>query len=110
MNVEPLALLSGLLTAYSPSAHEADAVKYLVRGMRALGFEARIDGAGNAVGSLGDGPNEILLLGHIDTVPGYITVERRDDALYGRGSVDAKGPLATFVSAAARPAWAQAGK
>ena len=45
-------------------------MNYLVRAMRALGFEAGIDGAGNAVGSLGSGPNEIMLLGHIDTVPG----------------------------------------
>jgi [amino group carrier protein]-lysine/ornithine hydrolase len=109
MNVEPLALLSGLLCAYSPSSREPNAVRYLVRGMRALGFQAGIDGAGNAVGSLGDGPREILLLGHIDTVPGFITVERQAGALYGRGSVDAKGPLATFVAAAAkagaRPGW-----
>jgi [amino group carrier protein]-lysine/ornithine hydrolase len=109
MNVAPLALLSGLLHEYSPSNHEADAVRYLVRAMRALGFEAGSDGAGNAVGSLGQGPNELMLLGHIDTVPGFITVESSGDALYGRGSVDAKGPLATFVSAAARagaqPGW-----
>ena len=102
MNVEPLGLLAGLLTEYSPTAHEADAVRYLVHAMDTLGFATSIDGAGNAVGSLGNGPNEILLLGHIDTVPGFITVERRGDALHGRGSVDAKGPLATFVSAAAQ--------
>jgi LysW-gamma-L-lysine carboxypeptidase len=97
VNVEPLALLEGLLAEYSPPAHESGAVNYLVRAMRALGFEAGIDGGGNAVGSLGNGTEEILLLGHIDTVPGFITVE-----LHGRGSVDAKGPLATFVAAAAR--------
>lgn len=102
MNVEPLALLIGLLQEYSPSASEAGAVDYLVRAMQTLGFEARVDGAGNAVGSLGNGPNEILLLGHIDTVPGLITVEQKGDALYGRGAVDAKGPLAAFVSAAAQ--------
>jgi len=109
MNLEPLALLAGLLTEYSPSARETSAVRYLVRAMRALGFDARIDGAGNALGSLGSGPNEIMLLGHIDTVPGFITVERHGDALYGRGAVDAKGPLATFVAAAAQagaqPGW-----
>ncbi len=109
MNVEPLALLSGLLEVYSPSGQEGDAVGYLVRAMRALGFEADSDGAGNAVGSLGSGPDEIMLLGHIDTVPGFIAVERRGDALHGRGAVDAKGPLAAFVCAAARagarPGW-----
>ncbi len=47
-----------------------------------------------------------MLLGHIDTVPGNIPVriveEERGSVLYGRGSVDAKGPLATFVAAVAR--------
>ena len=48
----------------------------------------------------------IVLLGHIDTVPGNIPVRIEPsadgDLLYGRGSVDAKGPLATFVAGAAR--------
>ena len=70
--------------------------------MEALGFRAHIDGAGNAVGELGDGERTVLLLGHIDTVPGLIDVRREGSLLYGRGAVDAKGPLATFVAAAAR--------
>ncbi len=45
---------------------------------------------------------EILLLGHMDTVPGDIPVRIERDRLYGRGAVDAKGPLAAFVVAAAR--------
>ncbi len=102
MNLEPLAILAGLVAEYSPTAREADAVSYLVRVMRALGMTATRDPAGNAVGSLGDGPNEILMLGHIDTVRGFITVEGREDALFGRGAVDAKGPLACFTAAAAR--------
>ena len=63
-----------------------------------------VDRTGNAVGVLGDGPREMVLLGHIDTVPGEIAVHRDGDALYGRGAVDAKGPLACFTAAA--PAWA----
>ena len=47
-------------------------------------------------------PRTIVLLGHIDTVPGNIPVRIEDDLLYGRGSVDAKGPLAAFVAGAAR--------
>ena len=43
-----------------------------------------------------------MLLGHIDTVPGDIPVRIEHDLLFGRGSVDAKGPLATFVAGAAR--------
>lgn len=95
-------LLTGLVERYSPSTHERSAVSYLVRRMADLGFRAEIDGTGNAFGVLGTGERTILLLGHIDTVPGYIQVHREGDDLYGRGSVDAKGPLATFVAAAAQ--------
>jgi LysW-gamma-L-lysine carboxypeptidase len=77
--------------------------------MRRLGYEARVDETGNAVGVLGDGPRELVLLGHIDTVPGYIEVRRQGDILWGRGAVDAKGSLACLVSAAAqagpKPGW-----
>jgi LysW-gamma-L-lysine carboxypeptidase len=41
-----------------------------------------------------------VLLGHIDTVPGTVPVRVEDGVLHGRGSVDAKGPLATFACAA----------
>ena len=73
----------------------------LVEWMRARGFEADRDEAGNAVGSRGAGPREILLLGHIDTFPGAVPVRVEDGRLYGRGTVDAKGPLAAFAVAAA---------
>ena len=48
------------------------------------------------------GARDIVLLGHIDTFPGYITPRIEDDKLYGRGAVDAKGCLAAFVAACAR--------
>jgi LysW-gamma-L-lysine carboxypeptidase len=104
-NTDPdrsLALLEGLLGAYSPTGEESGATAYLVNAMRSLGYSAYLDGIGNPVGEIGDGPNEILLLGHIDTVPGYIEVQKEDDRLYGRGAVDAKGPLACFVAAGAQ--------
>lgn len=81
---------------------ERDAVDYLVAQMSGLGFRAFVDDAGNAVGILGSGPREIVLLGHIDTFNGDISVRVENGALYGRGSVDAKGCLATFVSAVSR--------
>jgi len=96
------ALLHGLVEQYSPSTQERPAVEYLAGQMEALGFRADIDGAGNAVGEIGDGERLVLLLGHIDTVPGFIDVRREGNLLYGRGAVDAKGPLATFVAAAVR--------
>jgi len=100
--VEEVGLLEALLSHYSPTGSEGDAAAFLVRQMRTLGFEAFVDGAGNAVGSIGSGPHEIMLLGHIDTVPGEISVRREGDLLWGRGSVDAKGPLACFTCAAGR--------
>jgi LysW-gamma-L-lysine carboxypeptidase len=71
--------------------------------MKSLGYDgAFIDDAGNAVGVIGKGPKQVVLLGHIDTVPGEIKFEQDEFLLYGRGSVDAKGPLACFVDAVAR--------
>ena len=99
--------LIGLVSQYSPSGQERGAVDWLVARMKSLGFDnAFIDAAGNAVGVMGVGPKQIVLLGHIDTVPGEISV-RRDgipphENLYGRGSVDAKGPLASFVDVVAQ--------
>src|SRR5260370_38247571 len=43
-----------------------------------------------------------ILLGHMDTVRGVIRVRLQDGVLYRRGAVDAKGPLAAFLCAAAR--------
>jgi len=97
-----LSLLQTLLENYSPSGQEASAVNYLVGQMTALGFDANIDPAGNAVGVVGSGQHTIVLLGHIDTVPGEILIRIENGELWGRGAVDAKGPLATFVSAVAR--------
>ena len=82
------------------SRQEHAAVEWLVARMRERGFRASVDEAGNAVGEIGDGPRHVVLLGHIDTVPGEIPVRVEDDELVGRGAVDAKGPLAAFVAAA----------
>ena len=81
---------------------------FLVECMTDMGFAAHVDGAGNAVGvreTSGSGDEkvrEIVLLGHMDTVPGHVPVRIEGDRLYGRGAVDAKGPLAAFIVAAAR--------
>ncbi len=97
-------LLHGLVAIRSLSGQEENAVNYLVGQMSARGFEAHVDRAGNAVGTKGDGPSKIVLLGHIDTVPGDIPVRVEDGVLHGRGACDAKGPLATFVAAAEQAA------
>lgn len=94
--------LTGLVGQYSPSGNEGSAVRFLVARMASLGYDQTfIDEAGNAVGVLGRGPQQIVLLGHIDTVPGEIPVHLERGILYGRGAVDAKGALACFTDAAA---------
>lgn len=97
-------LLEGLLKIYSPSYQERAAVDFFVARMNELGLRAFCDDVGNAVGIIGDGPREIVLLGHIDTAPGWVEVGQPQGAsmLYGRGAVDAKGPLCAFASAAVR--------
>ena len=108
--MDSIALLENLLNLYSPTGQEAEVVNFLVEQMRAAGFEAFVDEAGNAVGQYGAGPETILLLGHIDTVPGFIPVRREGDQLWGRGAVDAKGPLACFVAAASQAREKMAGR
>lgn len=86
----------------SLSTQEGEVSAFLTAWMNEHGFQARIDEAGNAVGERGHGPLTVVLLGHMDTVPGDIPV--RVDAggvLHGRGSVDAKGSLCTFMAAVA---------
>ena len=105
---DSLEFLRRLVSIQSLSGEEAQAAQYIVDTMHQLGFEDTfIDDAGNAVGSRscpddrGEITKHVVLLGHMDTVKGEIEVRIEDDRLYGRGSVDAKGPLATFVAAVA---------
>jgi len=91
-----------MLEIYSPSRGERELAEYLSGQMRRLGFEAYIDEVGNCVGQWGGGEREIVLLGHMDTVPGFIPVQIKGDLIYGRGAVDAKGPLAALVTATAQ--------
>jgi [amino group carrier protein]-lysine/ornithine hydrolase len=108
INNPAVEFLKALVETSSVSGIEGAAVSLLVDKMADLGLSAHIDEAGNAVGSreLPDGAGEIaceiMLLGHIDTVPGEIPVRIEEGKLYGRGAVDAKGPLAAFLFAAAR--------
>ncbi len=70
-------LVRGLVAIPSLSRQEAAASAWLVEQMRAAGYDrAFVDDAGNAVGELGDpsASRTIVLLGHIDTVPGNIPV------------------------------------
>ncbi|MDR2522232.1 MAG: M20/M25/M40 family metallo-hydrolase [Synergistaceae bacterium] len=93
-------LLIRLVEIPSVTGNEDAACGYLAGVLGSLGWEsAGRDEAGNVVASRGAGKREILLLGHIDTVPGGPSCRVEGDVLWGRGSVDAKGPLAAFALA-----------
>jgi len=101
-----ISFLKQLVSIPSPSGEEDAVGEYLVEQMSTRGFRAYRDEVGNAIGMIGDpqAQREIMLLGHMDTVSPDLPVHRQENLLYGRGTVDAKGALATFVLAAARAA------
>jgi LysW-gamma-L-lysine carboxypeptidase len=117
---EPRELLEKLVSIPSVTPEERPVAEQLKTYFRRHGREAYIDEVGNLRAPADDG---VLLTSHMDTVPGDIPVrvERmpgadirwggdtppegvsgETEALWGRGSVDAKGPLAAMAVAAVR--------
>lgn len=93
-----VSLLKDLLSIPSFSGQEKLAVDFLIKKTKKLNFDSvKRDRAGNFVAIRGQGKQQILLVGHIDTVKGTIPVKLVKQQLYGRGAVDAKGSLATFI-------------
>ncbi len=97
----PVQLLTDMLSIYSPSGREAAISEFLIKEMRKLGFTVRKDGIGDVIGEIGQGEPTILLCGHMDTIIGNLPVRMENNKLYGTGAVDAKGPLAAMIIAAA---------
>jgi len=102
MNDYAVDLLTRMVKIYSPSGKEEEISRFLADEMKKLGFRVRRDKVGNVIGEVGEGSQVILLCGHMDTVEGEIPVRVEDGQLYGRGSVDAKGPLAAMIVAASK--------
>jgi len=103
-NAKARELLTKLVEIPSVTGDEGRANAYLVQALPAYGWEnARIDEAGNVTASRGRGEREIVLLGHIDAVAGGPAFRLENtqcgEILWGRGSVDAKGPLCAFAVA-----------
>ncbi|MFB6119255.1 [LysW]-lysine hydrolase [Halosegnis sp.] len=99
-------LLRALVSIPSPTGEEQAAAERLVEFFEANGREAYRDEAGNVRAPADDA---VLLTSHIDTVPGDIPVRVSEEdetyeppVLWGRGSVDATGPLAAMAVAAVR--------
>ncbi|MEM2631727.1 MAG: M20/M25/M40 family metallo-hydrolase [Candidatus Bathyarchaeia archaeon] len=92
-------LLTKMLEIYSPSGKEEGISSFLADEMSRLGFNVRQDNVGNVIGEIGNGRPIILLCGHMDTVTGFIPVQKVGNKLYGRGAVDAKASLAAMIVA-----------
>ncbi|WP_135853362.1 [LysW]-lysine hydrolase [Halorussus salinus] len=96
-------LLVSLVDTPSPTGDEEECADLLAAFFEERGREVWRDEAGNVRAPADD---SVLLTSHIDTVPGDIPVRVEDDGdgesatLWGRGSVDAKGPLAAMAAAA----------
>ena len=103
-------LLKDLVETPSVSGSEAECAALLREFFEAHGRAVEVDEVGNVRAPARDGPEDdgtsiadVLLTSHIDTVPGEIPVRIEGDeepVLWGRGSVDAKGPLAAMAVAA----------
>ncbi|MFC7205055.1 [LysW]-lysine hydrolase [Haloferax namakaokahaiae] len=90
-------LLYDMVSTPSVSGDEADAAEVLKAFFEANDREVWIDEVGNVRAPADD---SVLLTSHIDTVPGDVPVKVEDGVLWGRGSVDATGPLCSMAAAA----------
>ena len=101
--------LSEMIKIKSLSLQEGEVAKIIKSMMEEAGFdEVRIDGLGNVIGRIGNGPRVIAFDGHIDTVDlgnlenwdfDPLGGEIKDGFVHGRGSVDQEGGPAAFITA-----------
>lgn len=102
-------LLSRMVQIPSLSAEEEAVVREIASMCREAGFdEVRIDGLGNVLGRVGNGPRVLAIDAHIDTVD---TGDRslwdfdpfcgdiQDGHVLGRGTVDQEGGAAAMITA-----------
>lgn len=104
---------SRIVATPSLSGDEGDVAGLIVAEMKALNFdEVWTDEVGNIIGKInGDGGPTVMLNGHMDIVdpgpadgwphPAY-SGKVVGDELWGRGSVDMKGPVAAMIYGAAQ--------
>src|SRR6056297_499664 len=105
--VDQVKFLQDLVRAKSLSGNEEAAADLIVEEMNQLGYdEVKTDRLGNVVGIIGDRNPKVMLEGHMDTVePGDLnnwdsdpfSAEIHNDIMYGRGTVDMKGPLSSMI-------------
>jgi putative selenium metabolism hydrolase len=107
---DTVAMLCDLVRTPSFSAKEKDVIQVIRRMMESIGFdEIRIDGLGSIIGRMGNGPRVIAFDAHIDTVYAGDMAQWQFDPftpkveggkVWGRGTVDQKGGMASMLAAA----------
>ncbi len=86
----------------TPSHEDVAAMRaLLVETLSDAGHDPSVDDVGNVIATrhTGFAGPHLVLNTHLDTVPPHVPCERDGDVVRGRGSCDAKGPLAAFVDA-----------
>ena len=99
--IDSVQLLVGAVSIPSVSGAEREVAEYFKGALSSAYDSCNIDDAGNLIAKVGYGPLRCYLLGHIDTVPGDISVNLNGGILTGRGAVDAKGPFCAAAAAVA---------
>ncbi len=95
-------VLSDLVDIESVTCNESAAVERVRQEMESMGYdEVRVDSFGNVIGRIGSGPKILVFDAHLDVVdaegqewatPPFKAVIK-DGVMYGRGTVDDKGPF-----------------
>jgi putative selenium metabolism hydrolase len=103
-------MLCDLVRTPSFSSKEKDVICVIRGMMEKIGFdEIRIDGLGSIIGRIGSGPRVMAFDAHIDTVYAGdmsqwhfdpFTPKVEDGKVWGRGTVDQKGGMASMLAAA----------
>jgi len=101
--------LMDMIRVPSFSCKEKDVIQVIKKEMEKVGFdEVRVDGLGSVIGRIGSGKRVIAFDAHIDTVyPGEMSLwdfdpfspKIEDGKVWGRGSVDQEGGMASMVYA-----------
>ncbi|MDD2370560.1 MAG: YgeY family selenium metabolism-linked hydrolase [Firmicutes bacterium] len=104
---EMISFLQEFIRIKSITYEEKEAVEFLAGKMKEYGYdEVRIDKVGNVLGRIGNGPITVMYDAHIDTVElgdiskwehHPLSADLADGYIWGRGTVDDKGPLAAIV-------------
>lgn len=98
MSYDPIDFLEAAVQ--TPSQESVEEMRaLLVETLETEGLDPTVDGAGNVIAERGSGSPHVALNTHIDTVPPHVPFERTVEVLRGRGSCDAKGPLAAILEA-----------